>query len=785
MRIKALTLTWFRGAADAVSLLLDTKSQVVYGQNGSGKSSFVDAVEFVLNGGKIDHLAHEYSGKRQEKAIPNTHKPDNQNTSLVVTFQDDSELQIQIHGDGTFTSKGAETVGMQDWGYRCSVLRQDEVAAFIRGTKLEKYSALLPLLGLHSLEVTAENLRQLAKSVEDVAKLKEAKVELRLIGGKRVEAFGTLDDAAIVGQLDELSRIYCAGEAPAGTAPDRYGPVRAALDATIAGSTAELRRHVALRSVAEIDLKGKVGAVRAASVTLASDTEPLLAEKLGILQSTGDFVAKVADAREIACPACGRPIPVEEFRAHVRAEQDRLRGMIEAFEGRRAAIGALCDSVTSLRGTLRKGDVESWRDEMSRVGLAGSFAYLDGLDIEVLRGACADRELKAIEEKLLALIDAAADASKRAPADARQLAADKQAADTGMSVVQAQHMAARVARAEAVIAFVRQLERGTREEIRQRSKKVIGEITADIQAMWAILHPGEAIEGVQLVLPEATDKAIDIGLKFYGIEQASPRLTLSEGYRNSLGLCIFLSMAKRNAHEDRPLFLDDVVVSLDRNHRGMIAALLEKMFSERQVVILTHDRVWHAELRHQLDSKRWTFRSLLPYETPSVGIRWSHKTTTFDDARAHLKERPDSAGNDARKIMDVELALIAERLNVTLPYRRGDANDKRMAHEFLERLIADGKKCFQARDDKDFVCHQKAVDALREADGLLVAWGDRASHTFDLVRPEATKLIDACEGAIASFRCPKCERPVYFTDAETQKWVQCQCGQVRWRYGKA
>ena len=51
-------------------------------------------------------------------------------------------------------------------------------------------------------------------------------------------------------------------------------------------------------------------------------------------------------------------------------------------------------------------------------------------------------------------------------------------------------------------------------------------------------------------------------------------------------------MAKRDADKDRPLFLDDVVVSLDRNHRGMILGLLEKEFSERQLVILTHDREW-------------------------------------------------------------------------------------------------------------------------------------------------------------------------------------------------
>lgn len=54
-------------------------------------------------------------------------------------------------------------------------------------------------------------------------------------------------------------------------------------------------------------------------------------------------------------------------------------------------------------------------------------------------------------------------------------------------------------------------------------------------------------------------------------------------------------MAKREADKDRPLILDDVVVSFDRSHRGMIVQLLEKEFSGRQVVIMTHDREWYAE----------------------------------------------------------------------------------------------------------------------------------------------------------------------------------------------
>ena len=146
-----------------------------------------------------------------------------------------------------------------------------------------------------------------------------------------------------------------------------------------------------------------------------------------------------------------------------------------------------------------------------------------------------------------------------------------------------------VTRSSTVLKLVTELENATRAEIRGRSQRVVDEISKSVQQMWAIVHPGEPIEDVQLYLPDDVDKAIDVRLRFYGVKQDSPRLTLSESYRNSLGLCIFLAMAQREKATDRPIFLDDVIVSLDRNHRGMLVELLEKEFDNRQILIFTHD----------------------------------------------------------------------------------------------------------------------------------------------------------------------------------------------------
>lgn len=361
----------------------------------------------------------------------------------------------------------------------------------------------------------------------------------------------------------------------------RCNELDAALDKRIAEFSADQKRHLTLQAIANSNLSAHVDEARSASLKLAGAVEPLIAEKLQVLQSTGAFVDKLEAEKEVQCPACGRSISVDGFREHIKDERERLRESIAAFETRKASFGTLCDAVKSLKSNVGKFEVKAWREELSKGALADSFSFLGKLNPEVFRTSCSEEDLGKIENRLIPLVNAAAAVSKEAPPDVSQLSTDRRIVEPAKIVFEAKKQAQAVKREQALVAFVNLVEQRVREEIRLRSQKVISEISADIQAMWSIFHPDKAIEDVRLYFPADADKAIDVALKFYGIDQDSPRLTLSEGYRNSLGLCIFLAMAKRETSHDRPLFLDDVVVSLDRNHRGMIVEVLEKEFSDR------------------------------------------------------------------------------------------------------------------------------------------------------------------------------------------------------------
>ena len=617
MRIKSIRLSWFRGAAKIAELAPQGHSLAVYGPNGAGKSSFVDAVEYVMNDGKVGHLRHDEAGRLQEKGIPNTHTPTGQQTEFTVTFTDDTQVQVKIATNGTHKKSGAQAINMSGWNYPRTALRQNEVADFISSRKGEKYSALLPLLGLGDLEFAAENFHQLARTIEQQSRLGQKQGQLQATTARREAAFGDDSDAVIEAKVADLHKRYCPGSKAEDIAA-RCKELSVAVAKRVAELTAENRRHLELRMIADCDIAAAIQAVRDADGKLAGSVEPLINEKLEILQASGVFAEKLTTEKKIDCPACGRSIAAADFKTHVTSEHDRLEEIIAVFVERRAAVGIVVDILKAIKNAIAGAPLETWRDALKAGVLKVHAEWIEQIDPESLRHAMRPENLKAIETHCFPIMKEAGEASQNAPPDIQELSRDKDLVDAATAVCEVRELSVEIARIQALSAFLAAAETGAREEIRVRAEAVITGISDDVSEMWKVLHPGSPIENVHLYLPE-DDKAIDIGLRFYGKDQDSPRLTLSEGYRNSLGLCIFLAMAKREAAADRPLFLDDVVVSFDRQHRGMIVELLAQQFADRQVIVFTHDRDWFSDLRRQLDAAKWGFRIMRPYETPLIG----------------------------------------------------------------------------------------------------------------------------------------------------------------------
>jgi recombinational DNA repair ATPase RecF len=780
VRIASIELSWFRGAASSDRLESAGRSIAVYGANGAGKSSFVDALEYTLSDGRIRHLAHEYSGRHQERAILNTHRPANVNGEIAISFADNTTVHVRIAAAGTFTMSGDGKDHLVGWDCRRTLLRQDEVSEFVHSTKGEKYSVLLPLLGLGHLEIQAENLRQLGASVIKQSGIREANAALRGAQIQLESVSGRTGPETAATALTALCEVFVS-EAHSHSADQCPNLVENAINGRLDDATSLQRIQIAVEELANSDVKSAVARTRTSAALLAEAADGAVQRQLEVLTATRAFLDAVPAQGVSQCPACGLTGTHADLSAHVVKEMARLNDVLDKSAEFQESINALRRTADRIISLCKREEIRVWSTSQGDARLPPIIAAAASLTFSAQR--LSDPELETVAKVLGAAVMAAASAAAFLPTPAAELARAKERLLSLRSLLKAEAAVAQAAKGEDLAAKIARMESDVRQQIRTQTGSVVTEISSAVQRMWRILHPGDPIEDVRLHVPADADKAIDISLKFHGKNLESPRLTLSEGYRNSLGLCVFLAMAARDTPDNRPIVLDDVIVSLDRGHRGMLIGLLQAEFAERQVLLFTHDREWYADLRQQLGEREWSFRALVPYRSPSEGIRWSHRVGTFDDARGFLSVRPDVAANEARKVMDVELAMHAERLAVRLTYARGERNDKRTAHEFLERLIADGKSVFKIKDTPSgrYIPYKDGVQAFVEADKLLMTWANRGSHSEDVVASEAERLIEVCEGAIVALKCRSCEKFVHFAEVAADESRQCQCGTLKWK----
>lgn len=785
MRVKTINLSWFRGAGDRAVLNTDLKNVVVYGSNASGKSSFSDAIEYVVTKGKIRHLMHEYSGSRQEKGVINTHTPAGLSSAIRISFEGDVSIDVIIKPDGTpsFSSNPEDLVDfVQTWELEQLILRQDEVAAFIERTKGGKYSVLLPLLGLENLEQAAENISKLSRSVAELGELSTKSERLSILKQVANKYFPDLSEQTVIKILNDIAKDYIRGRIPT-----EFEQLVNALSVTIKqridSFTPEITRHALIKKIYEEDLPQKLENMLEAEEKILGKVDALLDSRIEILQEASKYIDKLdTNQKEIKCPACGRIVRTDEFSKHVQSELQALKDLCSSRDLAIKSRQALNNSIRQVLVYARDDSVSSWLALNEQKELKEALDKLVQID-EKKQDTYSVEDRAILCETIPLLFSHVKSAVDVIPPSSQKLLDDLKVVEASTNVSAIHALEKEVTAIRNIVRAIDSSESKIRSSIRSRTTKIIQTINADIQALWFKLHPKEPIEYVRLYLPEGTDKSIDISLKFHGVEQPSPRLTLSEGHRNSLGLCIFLALARLNGNKDRPIFLDDIVSSLDRWHRGNVTNLLLEDLADRQVLLLTHDREWFQELRFLLPVGSWKFLVLKPWVSPSIGMQWSISENTFDDARSLIDQSCEAAGNCVRQIMDTTLAIAAEKLQIKMAYARGDRNDHRTCIEFLESMMSGAKERLRKEEGGSWNKYHDPIKDWKTAHDLIISFANRASHAGSLVPAEVESLIQVCEVALSRLKCNECQTYIWRADQVSQEIVQCRCGKMQWRYG--
>lgn len=786
MKVNSIDLSWFRGVADSASLNTELKNVVIYGANGSGKSTFCDAIEYLIMNGRIDHLRHEYSGVRQEKGVRNTHAPEGASSTISVDFEGNINICAAIDEDGNpvFTCDPSGFIdSIQSWKLEQLILRQDEVARFVLKPKGDKYSVLLPLLGLQNLEQAASNLDALNRFIVERGNLIAKTERLKLLQAEALKHFPEISEKAVLETLKRLAGRYIPGEKPTKRS-ELITALTEAISKNIDSVEPTITRYTLLGQIREVNLPEKIDAATKAHVRIVGQLDAFLDSRIEILQRAQGWLNQLEKLEgDINCPACGRPIRLEDFGAHVSSELKKLEELASARTSAREAQSTLKSALEKVQGVLKNKALSSWPDIEADHKLKEAISELSKLDLLTWQDGYPEEDIATICIQVPVILTRIELMLDMAPPSNKELIDGKSIVESGGTVDEIQNLENEVNRFMRIIGSLRSGEAAIRSHTKTETATIINQISGDIQDYWTKLHPGEPIEDVKLYIPSEADKAIDVCLRFFGVEQPSPRLTLSEGHRNSLGLCIFLALTKCGGSEMRPIFLDDIVSSWDREHRGMLTGILKEGLDDRQILLFTHDREWFHELKTMLPTASWKFLVLKPWRSPDIGLQWSESQYTLDDARILIDKDPEIAGNRTRSIMDTQLAIIAERLQIDMTYKRGDRNDYRTCVEFCEKIISNGKKRFRKRVGDSWPEFKEPIDDWHNMHNLLIAWADRSSHAGSLVRSEVEQLIQTCEMALSRFKCTNCESYVWSADRTSQERLQCTCGDLQWRYG--
>lgn len=171
-------------------------------------------------------------------------------------------------------------------------------------------------------------------------------------------------------------------------------------------------------------------------------------------------------------------------------------------------------------------------------------------------------------------------------------------------------------------------------------------IKSEINDFYKILHPDDPHYNIDIELSRT--RSTNLTIDYSTVEEIHPKAYLSEGHQDSLGLCIFLAFAKNFNQECNLLILDDVVSTIDSNHREFIGKLLNEQFSNYQHIITTHDDIWFQQLIKYMSFKRFVITNWNIKEGPII----QGHLQSWDKIRQKLDDGDKSAGGDARTYLE-------------------------------------------------------------------------------------------------------------------------------------
>jgi len=218
------------------------------------------------------------------------------------------------------------------------------------------------------------------------------------------------------------------------------------------------------------------------------------------------------------------------------------------------------------------------------------------------------------------------------------------------------------------------------------TQSILNEVADEWNRLYRKIHPNEPLGNCTLSLDPNRRHSLHQGAEFEGHQGIPPQAYFSDSHLDTLGFCVWLSIAKRGTPQDTIIVLDDIFTSADSVHlRNIVELLTEEAENFSQVVMTTHYRQWRDRYRymqsasgnvHLIELHRWSLEK---------GVRACNSKLVLEELREALGKEPFDR-QDVASRAGILLESILDTL--ALQYGRRTRHTRNDDHTLMELLNA-------------------------------------------------------------------------------------------------
>jgi hypothetical protein len=806
IQLKAIRIEEFRGIRE-LELDLDRTSFVVLGPNGSGKSGVVDAIDFALTGNVARLSGAGTGGVSLLKHGPHVHRRDDPaaaRVALTICRADSDQTAVltrcvKAASEYSLEPSTPELAAAVEWAARHSelTLSRREVMKYVNAEPGKRAQEVQALLKLDRIDETRRLLRsaqtktsteanRAAADATDAEDRLRRHLDLTSLLATEVTAAvnqhrATLGLALLDSVTPDTDLSTGATGSPQGAGYDKVSALR-----DIAALTGYVGEHA--------ELSASASEVTAALAELEADSTILDALRHRHLVEIG--LPLVTDAM---CPLCDSVWrDTDELRTHLESklvrstaaadlerrvvqaadrvvgELRRVRALIQTAQphavtvGRSADHAALLDWSNDLAGfEANLGSLEAIRQQAARLS-AGPLA----VPVSVTTSFA---ELRSAIE---GLPDQSVTDSAR----------------TALTIAQERWALLRQARAGAAKTAVGQrtaeVVYQTYNDVADRALSTLYKTVEDDFSDYYRRINADDESSFKAGLAPSAGK-LDLEVDFYGLGMFPPMAYHSEGHQDGMGVCLYLALIGQLLQADfRLSILDDVVSSVDANHRRQFCTLLKEVFPNVQFIITTHDEVWARQMQ---SSGLISRRALARFHSWSVdgGPLYGQREDFWAQIDADLaNDDVPGAAHKLRRNLEASMADIADNLQAKVVYRPDNNYDLgtffsavKGRHGDLLKKAADSANTWHNQPAKQQVEALKAdrAQAILAQDGE--NWAINALvHNNDwatMSKADFGPVVKACKQFTDLYICSNsdCDSWIYVSGMPgNEDALRCSCG---------